>query len=1427
MTPSERSTLAVIIAKSCTRGVTSHTVGKVATRGGARGGPPTKSSAEQHREWLSLVEITGPFLSLPVLRRTWPDLDPVDTPTRDKLRRAHTEWLTGGVAQQSDRAAQADWIRYVLADLLGWQELLHAPDPTLTSTLAAVTTTVAEHGVTIAPSFALLQPGAAPPPDEPGGMDGAKPFALLGMVVPAGQSTHTRIPGEGWAATPVDRLVRLCRDHKAELGLVTDGRFWTLVYAPPVGQAGTPAAVATVTFDAVAWPESGERMVLRAFVSLLSRRRFFSVPDDETLVPLFAASQDAGEELTEALGIQVRQAVELLVAAIGRWDVRQYRRTGSYPLHQTDAHEIYRGAVSVMMRIVFLLFAEERKLLPSSNDLYAEAYSASRLRERLQQRADSGSEEELEHGSGAWHRLLALFEAVHSGIDHPRLRLPAHAGSLFDPSAHPWLPAEIDDRTVLHMLTSVQRVTVGTGASRETRTVTFRALDVEQIGYVYEGLLSFEGYRADGVVVGLIGKEGVEEEVPLANLESLAARHTSLDALAAELAETYKVSRIGTVKALQKLLTPPGAAERVEALRLLLAVTDGDAGLAERLLPFAGIIRRDLRGLPVVVLPGGLYVTESALRGSTGTHYTPQELASEVVLHALQPLVFEPGPLQTADETTWVPVSSERILGLKVADIAMGSAAFLVAAARYLADRLVEAWVREDDERVHRYAGSQVAQAHDADADPVVVEARRQIIEHCLYGVDINPMAVEMAKLSLWLVSMDPERSFTFLDDRLVAGDSLLGLTSLDQVRALHLEPLRGRLLNEGRLDLWSGRVDPLVSEVLALRSQISETDDELEKARLLAEAEARGERLRLVADLVVGAALSGGYTYAADSETRARAIVAKGDGRFGELSRLAGDVLKGEDDEARGVRSSWLGDDPATWQPRNPLHWPLAFPEVEAHGGFDAIIGNPPFLGGKKVSGVTGSDYREYLIDGIARGVRGNADLVAYFMLRAHDLLSSRGQTGLIATNTLAQGDTREVGLDQIVARGVTIRRSVKSRPWPSRSAVLEYCAIWTTEAAPGAGAAIVADDRSVAGIETGLEAASRASGKPQRLSANLSRAFQGSNIVGIGFALDRDEATAILHENASNQDVLKPFLNGEDLNGRPDLSARRWVIDFGDRSLGAAAEYPPLLEIARVRVKPQRDLLPDYKRRVRENWWKFEHQARPLYTAIAGLERVVVITLVSKTVMPMMVPTRQVFAHRLGVFATDDPAMLGLLSSAPHYWWVIGNPSTLETRVNYSPSDVFETFALPELTDELREAGDRLDTTRREIMLRRQLGLTKLYNAVFDAQQSDPDLALLREIHRDLDEAALSAYGWSDLIDSGLDYGFHPSGPAKDPRLTVGPAVQRELRDRLLELNHARYAEEVAQGLHDKGAKKSAKAARATVAAATLSDTEEGQLF
>lgn len=1343
-----------------------------------RGGPPPIDSVKHHRDWLALVEVSGPFLSLPVLRQTWPTLDTLDKEDRADLRRAHGMWRT-------EPASGADkWIDWVLGTFLGWGDELRVFGQETGEQLAVE---VAEHDVTLQPSFVLVEPGT-----EAGGELRAESVRLLGMTCQPGLSPTARVPDSTWAATPADRLAHLCRHHGVELGLVTDGRRWTLVRAP------RNKVTTTATFDAIGWAEAADRDVVRAFRSFLGRTRFFGVLTEQRLPALLDASEDAQEDITEALGGQVRQAVELLVAALGRADVRE-QQAGRPGLRQLDAHDVYRGAVTVMMRIVFVLFAEERRLLPSDNDLYARSYSAGRLGAELQERANEGSEVELSHSTAAWHRLIALFRAVYSGIDHPRLRMHPHGGSMFEPDEYSWLDPEdfaaIDDQTVLHMLRAVQTVQVGTGRNKETRTLSFRQLDVEQIGYVYEGLLSYDGFRANDVMVGLVGKVGLEVELRLAELEALPR-----DELAATLADKYKKSGIGSVRALTKALTEPDATTLEQRRKKLLAVTDGDYPLAERLLPFAGIIREDLRELPLVILPGALFVTESPLRRNTGTHYTPRALAEEVVEHALEPLIYHNGPLQTADRSHWVPKNPREILELKVADIAMGSAAFLVAAARYLGAALLEARVREGEIEAPVLDETRPV---DADEDPQVVDARRDVIEHCLYGVDINPMAVEMAKLSLWLVSMDDRRPFTFLDDRLVEGDSLLGITSIEQLEYMHVDPSRAREIHDGAFD-WGADIRALISNLTRKRQQIAEVDvvaDPLgglqRKEAILAEAQQLRGVFGILADLVAGAALA----------TSGNAGYGRKDGHFLEAMSLASNVVDG-----MGLATAltkirqWLTKDSIAGRAAHfPIHWPLDFPEVLQEGGFDAIVGNPPFLGGKKISGALSSRYREYLVGVVGRGVKGNADLVAYFTRRAVDLLSSTGQLGLIATNTLAQGDTREVGLDRLCSSGLSIRGAVKSRPWPARSAALEYCVVWASQTKPGSDARYWVDAREVQGVTSSLDPAARVIGLPFRLAENAGVAFQGSNLLGVGFTMSQADAEAMIANDEKNRVVVKPFMTGEELNSSVSGFGSRWVVNFGERSELESRTWPLPWAWVERNVKPGRMEKDGSKYpRMVDQWWKHWNSRESLYRKIGDLDHVLSITLHTSTVLPVYVRSRQVFSHGITVFATEDPAVLTQLSSALHYWWAVKNGSSIKADLRYVATDVFETFPRATSDSSLRDLGQILISRRTSAMEARSAGLTQLYKVVFNSSIDDSDIVELRRIHRDIDIATLRAYGWDDLVEK-LDHGFHPAG--RDVRYTIGPWAQREILDRLLELNHERYAEEVKQGLHDK--KKGRKAA------------------
>ena len=468
------------------------------------------------------------------------------------------------------------------------------------------------------------------------------------------------------------------------------------------------------------------------------------------------------------------------------------------------------------------------------------------------------------------------------------------------------------------------------------------------------------------------------------------------------------------------------------------------------------------------------------------------------------------------------------------------------------------------------------------------------------------------------------------------------------------------------------------------------------------------------------------------------------------------------------------------------PLHWILAVPDVMERGGFDAVIGNPPFLGGTLISGAVGTNMLWWIGHVLAAGPGGRADIVAYFFLRAVSLLAPHGGLGLIATNTIAQGDTREVGLDRLVADGLVIARAVQSRSWPVTRANAEYSAVWGTRAAVSSDVERVADGVPVAQISTLLEPSGRIQGNPRRLTENRGITFEGCKPYGAGFLVDGSEAREWIQVDPANAQVLFPFLNADDLNSRPDSSPSRWVIDFNSRAESAAqnfqAPYRRLLE----RVKPERARKSPAVRGA--PWWLF-FRARPaMRKAIAGLGEILIIARVSKTLMPLRVAIGPVPSEATVVFALDSFSDQAVLSSSLHQMWSIKYGSGLRADPRYTPSDVFETFTRPESSDSLTEVGKTLDTERREIMLRRSLGLTKLYNLVNDPDipdSADPDVARLRRVHVELDEAVMSAYGWEDVP---LEHGFHTYRQMR--RWTVSPTARVEILDRLLEENHRRAA-------------------------------------
>ena len=468
------------------------------------------SIARHHAEWLSLVPVSGPFLSLPVLMEAFnTGLEPHDPEHVRLLRQEYANWQESFEQRKADPAPHHNWIKFVLTKTLDLDERVLAEGQAISQTLQVE---VPEHHELLRPSIVITDPGT-------------KKARLLVQTYPRSQELTSYVAGSPWKASPDTRMTELLHGTGVRLGLVTNGEHWMLVDAPKGETTGYASWYASL------WIE--EYITLRAFRSLLSASRFFNVPDDQTLEALLAKSASNQQEVTDQLGYQVRRAVEVLIHSLDRAD----QDFGRELLAEVSPEQLYESALTVMMRLVFLFCAEERELIPSKPfPVYEQNYSVSTISKQLRELADQHGEELLERRYDAWPRLLAAFRAVYGGLKHDDVHIPAYGGNLFNPDRFPFLegrkrgtswkdseanPLPVNNRTVLHLLEALQllQIKVPGGGPAEARRLSFRALDIEQIGHVYEGLLDHTAKRAAEPFLGLAGTRDKEPELPLAEIE--------------------------------------------------------------------------------------------------------------------------------------------------------------------------------------------------------------------------------------------------------------------------------------------------------------------------------------------------------------------------------------------------------------------------------------------------------------------------------------------------------------------------------------------------------------------------------------------------------------------------------------------------------------------------------------------------------------------------------------------------------------------------------------------------------------------------------------------------------------------------------------------------------------------------------------------
>lgn len=808
-------------------------------------------------------------------------------------------------------------------------------------------------------------------------------------------------------------------------------------------------------------------------------------------------------------------------------------------------------------------------------------------------------------------------------------------------------------------------------------------------------------------------------------------------------------------------------------------------------------------------------------RSSSGSHYTPEELVKPLITHSLDYLIAD--RLKETDP-------EKALLSLTICDVACGSGHILLSAARRVGFELAKYRSKEDQ------------------PTPTALRtAVRDVIRHCIYGVDLNPLAVELCKVALWLEAHDPGQPLNFLDHHIKCGNAIVGLA--------HMEELEKGIASEAFKALPGD--DKTIAAAFRKRNEqelktagqlstfdVSEADNDLKDVQhafgsftqlpestpeqIVLKAKAYRDltngkkwwRLKQLADLQVAQ-----FFIPKTIDNREKVTT---------QSQYKTYLKQGTQIMDRGASL-------AVSMEKRFFHWFLEFPEVFGAGGFDCVLGNPPFLGGQKLSGSFGDAFLEYIKYEYAP--IGAVDLVTYFFRRIFSLLRPGGFQSLISTNTIAQGKAREDGLDVIVGQGGTINHAVKSMKWPGVAAV--EVALVTITKQPWKREFVLAG-KQVDTITPYLDDAETL-GNPYPLKQNEGKSFQGSIVLGKGFVLEPEEAQALIKKDKRNKDVLFPYLNGDDLNNNPDQSPSRWVINFFDWPEERARQYPDCYKILERLVKPERIKMKGD--RGAEYWWQFLRIRKELYQTIANMDRVLVIPETTKFLTFNFCPSNVIFSHANKIIATELVSVFSFLKSSIHLYWVWKNSSTLESRMKYITTDAFDTFPFPILSLKQNEAIEKMGysyhETRRQLMLNMQLGLTKTYNlfhsrGITATQVDECDkqvMALrkhlentpgtvtfekaiegirkLRQLHVEMDEAVLEAYGWrfdsAQRPDIQLRHDFYEVDylPENDRvRYTIHPEARKEVLKRLLALNHQIHEEEVKAGLWDKkGAGKAGK--------------------
>ena len=954
---------------------------------------------------------------------------------------------------------------------------------------------------------------------------------------------------------------------------------------------------------------------------------------------------------------------------------------------ELSASDYYQQLLQLIYRLLFLMVIEERDLVfpadspRAQRDIHREFYSVARLR-RLSEKRYLAGPRHHDH----WLALQACFRLFEADGPGAKIGIAPLAGDLFSAEALNLLSGyTLGNDVLLGCLRSL--CLYQHPDSGQLIRVNYAALNVEEFGSVYEGLLEYE---------------------------------------------------------------PEFAGEGCE---LRFGFRQGDE------------------------------------RAATGSHYTPDDLVQPLIRHSLDHLIA--ARLQDYDPEA-------ALLDLRIADIACGSGHILLAAARRIATELAVVRTGEEQPSPSAYR-----------------TALRDVIRHCIYGVDVNPLAVELCKVALWLEAHIPGQPLNFLDHHVKCGNAIVGFARREELglgvpteafktlpgddkevaaayRKRNQEDLKHQ--TQAFLDFTPElrvRLDAVREEWRSL-SALPETtpaqiDAKKERFATFAQGEHAGP-LRNIADIPVAQ-----FYISKVSRNEASLLT------DGEFRRYWNGHLTPREQGVNTART--LG------RQRRFFHWFLEFPEIMDRGGFDCILGNPPYLGGQALSGTYGYGFCECMKWRFAP--IGLSELVVYFLRRIYGLLQDGGFAAIITTNSIVDGDVRKDGLDQIVAAGGKINMAVRGMRWPgAANLVVSLLAVHKGEW----NGPRMLDNQPVTQINAFFEEGEEVL-EPNNMVENQDQIFQGSIFLGDGFLLSHDDAERMRASNPRNAAVIMPIINGKELNSEPDQVPGRSIINFFDWPLERAQEYPEPFSIVEARVKPYR--ATQNRKRNREIWWVYAEHRPGLTRAIRILSHCFVAARTTKHLSFTAMPTDYVYSDALYVFTTDRWDLFAVVQSTLHEVWARKYSGTLKQDLRYSPSNCFDTFAFPaglwQTADPgLAELGERYHGHRKELMQYLWLGLTKIYN-LFHTRDLSPEtvakvlkkdlhiaavafeaLLELRRLHVALDIAVRDAYDWQDL---DLEHDFYEVEilPEKDRgRYTISPTARHEVLKRLHAENHTRTGAE-----------------------------------